>query len=109
MTGVEAVSNCVDGFREPRVNNARWTLAIIVVILGILLGGIAYLATSYGIMAMDQTQPGYQSVLSQLVGAVAGRGSVLLRGDRQRARHSLPVREYQLRRFSADVPAGGAG
>jgi len=75
MTGVEAVSNCVDGFREPRVNNARWTLAIIVVILGILLGGIAYLATSYGIMAMDQTQPGYQSVLSQLVGAVAGRGA----------------------------------
>ena len=44
-------------------------------ILGILLGGIAYLATSYGIMAMDQTQPGYQSVLSQLVGAVAGRGA----------------------------------
>jgi amino acid transporter len=74
MTGVEAVSNCVDGFREPRVTNARWTLAIIVVILGILLGGIAYLATSYGIMAMDQTQLGYQSVLSQLVGAVAGRG-----------------------------------
>lgn len=74
MTGVEAVSNCVDGFREPRVANARWTLAIIVVILGILLGGIAYLATSYGVMAMDQTQPGYQSVLSQLVGAVAGRG-----------------------------------
>ncbi len=75
MTGVEAVSNCVDGFREPRVANARWTLAIVVVILGILLGGIAYLATSYGIMAMDQTQPGYQSVLSQLVGAVAGRGA----------------------------------
>jgi len=40
--------------------------------LGILLGGIAYLATSYGIMAMDQTQPGYQSVLSQLVGACSG-------------------------------------
>jgi amino acid transporter len=74
MTGVEAVSNGVDAFREPRVANARWTLAIIVVILGILLGGIAYVATSYGIMAMDQTQPGYQSVLSQLVGAVAGRG-----------------------------------
>jgi amino acid transporter len=74
MTGVEAVSNGVDAFREPRVANARSTLAIIVVILGILLGGIAYVATSYGVMAMDQTQPGYQSVLSQLVGAVAGRG-----------------------------------
>ncbi len=75
MTGVEAVSNGVDAFCEPRVTNARWTLAIIVVTLGILLGGIAYLAMSYGVMAMDQTQAGYQSVLSQLVGAVAGRGA----------------------------------
>ena len=74
MTGVEAVSNGVDAFREPHVTNARRTLTAIVVTLGILLGGIAYLAMSYGIMAMDQTQPGYQSVLSQLVGAVAGRG-----------------------------------
>ena len=74
MTGVEAVSNGTGAFREPRVRNARTTLAVIVVVLGILLGGIAYLATSYGVMAMDQTQPGYQSVLSQLVGAVAGRG-----------------------------------
>jgi amino acid transporter len=74
MTGIEAISNAVDAFREPRVTNARRTLAAIVVTLGILLGGIAYLAMSYGIMSMDQTQPGYQSVLSQLVGAVAGRG-----------------------------------
>ncbi|HEY2530185.1 MAG TPA: APC family permease [Xanthobacteraceae bacterium] len=74
MTGVEAVSNGVNAFREPRVTNARFTLTIIVVTLAILLGGIAFLATSYGIMAMNQTQPGYQSVLSQLVGAVAGRG-----------------------------------
>jgi amino acid transporter len=57
------------------VTNARRTLAVIVVTLGILLGGIAYLAMSYRIMAMDQTQTGYQSVLSQLVGAVAGRGT----------------------------------
>jgi amino acid transporter len=74
MTGVEAVSNGVSAFREPQVRNARLTLSIIVVVLAILLAGIAYLAMSYGIMAMDQTQPGYQSVLSQLVGAVAGRG-----------------------------------
>ncbi len=75
MTGVEAVSNGVDAFREPRVSSAHRTLAVIVVTLGILLGGIAFLATAYGIMATDQTQPGYQSVLSQLVGAVAGRGA----------------------------------
>jgi amino acid transporter len=74
MTGVEAVSNGVSAFRQPQVRNARLTLSIIVVTLAILLAGIAYLAMRYGVMAMDQTQPGYQSVLSQLVDAVAGRG-----------------------------------
>jgi amino acid transporter len=42
-------------------------------VLGLLLLGIAYLAHSYGVTAMDQTQDNYQSVLSQLVGAVWGR------------------------------------
>ncbi len=73
MTGVEAVSNGVGAFREPRTRNAHGTLAVIVAVLGLLLGGIAYLCSHYGIMAMDQTKPGYQSVLSQLVAAVHGR------------------------------------
>ncbi len=73
MTGVEAVSNGVGAFREPRTRNAHGTLSVIVVVLGLLLGGIAYLCSHYGIMAMDQTKPGYQSVLSQLVAAVHGR------------------------------------
>jgi amino acid transporter len=74
MTGVEAVSNGVSVFRDPPVRNAHGTLSAIVVILGLLLLGIAYLARAYGIGAMDQSHPGYQSVLSQLVGAVYGRG-----------------------------------
>ena len=40
----------------------------------LLLLGIAYVARTYGVMAMDETKPGYQSVLSQLVAAVQGRG-----------------------------------
>jgi hypothetical protein len=75
MTGVEAVSNAVPAFREPRVSNAQRTLTAIVVILAGLLAGIAYLARAYGIMAMDQTKPGYQSILSLLVQAVFGRGA----------------------------------
>ncbi len=74
MTGVEAVSNGVGAFREPVVVQAHRTLTIIVVTLGALLVGIGYLARAYGIGAMDQTQGGYQSVLSQLVSAVVGRG-----------------------------------
>jgi amino acid transporter len=74
MTGVEAVSNGVSAFRQPAVRNAHRTLTAIVVILAVLLGGIAYLSRAYGIGAMPQEQGGYQSVLSQLTGAVVGRG-----------------------------------
>jgi amino acid transporter len=74
MTGVEAVSNGVSAFKEPRTRHAHRTLTAIVVVLGLLLLGIAYVARAYGVMAMDETKPGYQSVLSQLVAAVHGRG-----------------------------------
>ena len=74
MTGVEAVSNGVGAFKEPTVKYAHRTLFGIVAVLGLLLAGIAYLAHSYAITAMDETKPGYQSVVSQLVAAVVGRG-----------------------------------
>src|SRR5581483_4876903 len=75
MTGVEAVSNGVSAFAKPAVRNAQRTLTAIVVILAFLLLGIAYLSHSFGIGAMDQEQAGYQSVISQLVAAVVGRGT----------------------------------
>jgi amino acid transporter len=74
MTGVEAVSNSMSAFRDPQVVHGHRTLTAIVVILGTLLAGIAYLAGVYGIGAMDQTAEGYRSVLSQLAGAVVGNG-----------------------------------
>lgn len=76
MTGVEAVSNGMSAFREPSLKYGRRTLMAICGILGALLAGIAYLATAYRIGAMDQTKDGYQSVLSQLAQAVAGRGAL---------------------------------
>ncbi|HET9984652.1 MAG TPA: APC family permease [Longimicrobiales bacterium] len=75
MTGVEAVSNGVPLFREPRVRLARRTLTAIIAILALLLAGIAVLCRAYHIGATPPGQPGYQSVLSQLVAAVAGRGA----------------------------------
>lgn len=74
MTGVEAVSNGVMAFREPTDKYAKLTLTIIIGILMVMLLGIAYLVPAYGIAATDPNQPGYQSVLSQLLMAVTGRG-----------------------------------
>ncbi len=74
MTGVEAVSNGVNAFREPTQKNAKRTLTIIIVLLMILLAGIALLCRAYGIGATDPSGPGYQSILSQLISAVMGRG-----------------------------------
>jgi amino acid transporter len=74
MTGVEAVSNGVSAFREPSVRYARRTLTAIIAILGLLLAGIAYLCRAYGIVATNPLQSGYESILSQLVAAVVGKG-----------------------------------
>jgi amino acid transporter len=74
MTGVEAVSNGVKAFREPTAENARRTLAVIIGLLIVMLAGIAYLVKVYGIAATDPGTRGYQSVLSMLVAAVAGKG-----------------------------------
>ena len=76
MTGVEAVSNGVTIFADPVVKNAQRTLTAIVLILLALLAGIAYLCRAYGIAAMDESKPDYQSVISLLLNAVVGRGGV---------------------------------
>jgi amino acid transporter len=73
MTGVEAVSNGVKAFREPTAPNAQKTLTIIIIILMVLLAGIAWLCTAYGVGATDPVK-NYESVLSMLLRAIAGRG-----------------------------------
>ena len=74
MTGVEAVSNGVMAFAEPRVKTAQRTLTVIIAILIVLLLGVAYLSKAYAITATDPGASGYQSILSMLVAAVFGRG-----------------------------------
>jgi amino acid transporter len=75
MTGIEAVSNGIGAFRDPTVKYGHRTLAAIVLILALLLAAVAYLAPAYRVAAMDQTQPGYQTVLAQIAAAVVGRGA----------------------------------
>src|ERR1700737_1160038 len=74
MTGVEAVSNGVQAFKNPVVSSARHTLTFIVAILILILLGVAYLVTAYGITATQPGTPSYQSILSLLTAAVVGRG-----------------------------------
>jgi amino acid transporter len=75
MTGVEAVSNGVKAFKEPTAKYAQRTLAIIIAALVVMLAGIAYLARSYQIVATDPAGKHYESVLSMLFAAIAGRGA----------------------------------
>jgi hypothetical protein len=73
MTGVEAVSTGVTVFREPRVKIARRTLSLVIGILVLLLAGIAWICRAYAISATKPGEPGYQTVLSLVTGAVVGR------------------------------------
>lgn len=75
MTGVEAVSNGVMAFREPTSKWAQLTLTLVIGILLLMLGGIAWLCRAYGIAATPPGEAGYRSVLSQLIAAVAGQGA----------------------------------
>lgn len=54
MTGIEAVSNAVPLFRNPRVRNARWTLTVILLTLALFLLILGYLIPTYHIVAMDE-------------------------------------------------------
>jgi amino acid transporter len=74
MTGVEAVSNGVTAFKEPRAVRANRALTVIIFVLILLLFGLSYVAKAYGVSAMDPDANNYQSVLSIEVAAVFGRG-----------------------------------
>jgi amino acid transporter len=49
-------------------------ITLIIVILIVMLAGIAYLAQAYGVAATEPGSAGYESLISQLVTAVVGRG-----------------------------------
>ena len=74
MTGVEAVSNGVMAFKEPASVTARHTLTVVIGILTVMLLGIAFLCRAYGVAATPPGEAGYQSVLSQLLAAITGKG-----------------------------------
>ena len=74
MTGVEAISNGIPAFKEPRSRNAGITLMWMAGILGTLFLGISYLAGPIGAVPSER-----ETVISQLArAAFDGRGVLYL-------------------------------
>jgi amino acid transporter len=67
VTGVEAISNGIPAFKEPRSHNAGATLLWMSTILGTLLLGISYLSVQVGAIPS-----GAETVISQLTRTVFG-------------------------------------
>jgi len=70
LTGVEAISNGIPAFKEPRSKNAGITLVWMAGILGVLLLGITFLANHIGALPAES-----ETVISQLARTIyGGRG-----------------------------------
>ncbi len=74
LTGVEAISNGIPAFREPRSKNAGQTLVIMSVILGVILLGTSFLTSQVRAVPSEE-----ETVISQLARtAYDGRGILYL-------------------------------
>lgn len=69
LTGVEAISNAVPNFKDPKPKNAAATLAIMATILGFFFAGITFLSYWYGIRPN-----GHVTVLAQIGIKTFGHG-----------------------------------
>ena len=72
LTGVEAISNGVTAFREPRSRNASMTMIIMASILGVMFIGITVLANRIGALPSET-----ETIISQLGRVIYGNGTVL--------------------------------
>jgi amino acid transporter len=75
LTGVEAISNGITAFKEPRSRNAGTTLIWMAVILAALFMGISFLARETQAMPSEA-----ETVISQLARTVFGRQGLLYLG-----------------------------
>jgi amino acid transporter len=72
LTGVEAISNGITAFREPRSRNAATTLIWMSAILGVLFLGITFLSGKIGAIPSEQ-----ETIISQLARTVFGGRTLL--------------------------------
>jgi len=71
LTGVEAISNTVPNFREPPVRTAKHVLYLMGGIVMFIFGGTGFLASRLQVLPVENT-----TVISQITGAVFGRGAM---------------------------------
>lgn len=69
LTGVEAISNGVPNFKEPRARNAAKTLVAMGCIIVLLFGGVTYIAQT-----LHVTPNPNETVISQLARMLTGKG-----------------------------------
>jgi amino acid transporter len=74
LTGTEAIATGVPAFKPPEPRNAATTLVVMAVLLGILFVGITFLATSFGIVPVEE--PVKQTVIAQVAATVFGGDSI---------------------------------
>lgn len=77
MTGVEAISNGVQAFREPVAKNAQKTLVIMALILASMFTGLSFLAQKFSALPMESSAPGFKTVLAQIAATVFGNHSFM--------------------------------
>jgi amino acid transporter len=70
LTGIEAVSNGVKAFKEPRPDRANKTMTLMGLLLGGIFLGITYLAFGFHILPQEN-----ETILSQVARAVFGGGT----------------------------------
>lgn len=75
VTGVEAISNGVTAFKEPRSQNAARTLIVMAAILGITFISITILANAVHVVAYEGIT---ETVVSQIARTIFGEGALYL-------------------------------
>jgi amino acid transporter len=75
LTGIEAISNGITAFKEPRSHNAGVTLVVMAVILSSFFLGITFLAGQIGAVPSEE-----ETVISQLARTVFGGRNMLYLG-----------------------------
>jgi hypothetical protein len=71
LTGVEAISNGIPAFKEPKTRNAAATLTVMACILGAMFVGTTLLANHTGALPSET-----ETIISQIARTVLGRGAL---------------------------------